>query len=90
MANIKSSKKDLKRNAKRRARNQATKSALKTFIKKARGAATGDNAQTSLASAVSAIDKAAQRGIIHKNQAARRKSRLAKAANAAKAAAASS
>jgi small subunit ribosomal protein S20 len=88
MANIKSSKKDLKRNAKRRARNQATKSALKTYIKKVRQAVTvgtDDAVKPALVSAIKQLDKAAQRGIIHKNQAARRKSRIAKAANKAKA-----
>lgn len=73
MPNIKSMKKDLKRNAKRRARNQATKSALKTFVKKAKAAEPGAPAVTQ---AIKALDKAAERGIIHKNQAARRKSRL--------------
>ncbi len=84
MANIKSSKKDLKRNAKRRVRNQSTKSALKTYIKKVRTAvATADAVivKENLTYAVKFLDKAAQRGIIHKNQAARRKSRIAKAAN---------
>ena len=86
MANTKSSKKDLRRIVKRRARNLGTRSALKTFVKKVRtAAATGEVAatQTALVSAISALDKAAQRGIIHKNQAARRKSRIAKAANKA-------
>jgi len=86
MANTKSSKKDLRRTVKRRARNLGTRSALKTFVKKVRvAAATGEVAatQSALVSAVSALDKAAQRGIIHKNQAARRKSRIAKAANKA-------
>jgi len=86
MANIKSSKKDLKRSTKKRLVNQSVKSALKTYVKKVRvSGATGDAAatQTALTSAVKALDKAAQRGIIHKNQAARRKSRAAKAANAA-------
>jgi small subunit ribosomal protein S20 len=86
MANTKSSKKDLRRSAKRRIRNTATKSALKTYVKKVRvAAATGDSANTTsaLVKAVSALDKAAQQGIIHKNQAARRKSRIAKAANKA-------
>jgi small subunit ribosomal protein S20 len=89
MANTKSSKKDLRRIVKRRARNQGTRSALKTFVKKVRtAAATGaaEPTQTALVAAVSALDKAAQRGIIHKNQAARRKSRIAKAANKAAAA----
>lgn len=86
MANIKSSKKDMRRSAKRRAINVSVKSAIKTHIKKVRVASHGTDAaaaQTALAAAVSALDKAAQRGVIHKNQAARRKSRIAKAANAA-------
>jgi small subunit ribosomal protein S20 len=87
MANLKSSKKDLKRNEKRRIRNQSVKSALKTYVKKVRqAAATGDAAaiDTNVVIAVKNIDKAAQRGVIHKNAAARRKSRVMKAANAAK------
>ena len=86
MANIKSSKKDLKRNAKRRARNQAAKSALKTYVKKVRQAVTSGTegaVAPTLAAAIRQLDKAAQRGIIHKNQAARRMSRAAKAANKA-------
>ena len=89
MANTRSSKKDLRRIAKRRVRNQGTRTALKTFIKKVRTTATTGDAtatQQALVSAVSAIDKAKQRGIIHKNQAARRKSRAARAANKAAAA----
>jgi small subunit ribosomal protein S20 len=86
MANTKSSKKDLRRTVKRRARNLGTRSALKTFVKKVKvTAATGEvvATQAALVTAISALDKAAQRGIIHKNQAARRKSRIAKAANKA-------
>ncbi len=82
-------KKDLKRNAKARVRNQSCKSALKTYMKKVRqAAATGDAAASTSAVtiAVKMIDKAAQRGIIHKNQAARRKSRAMRAANKALAA----
>jgi small subunit ribosomal protein S20 len=84
MANTKSAKKDLRRSAKRRTSNLQTKSALKTFVKKVRVAsATGDvdNTKTALTLAVKALDKAAQKGVIHKNAAARRKSRAAKAAN---------
>ena len=86
MANIKSSKKDLKRSAKRRAVNNAVKTALKTYVKKARVATTGGDAeatQAAITTAISKLDKAAQRGILHKNAAARRKSRIAKAAAAA-------
>ena len=84
MANIQSSKKDIKRNAKRRFRNQSTKSALKTYIKKAKVTLTEGNTQLiaeSVRLAIKALDKAAERDIIHKNQAARRKSRLMKAIN---------
>ena len=86
MANIKAMKKDLKRNAKARERNLSVRSALKTYVKKIRVAgATGDAAETKSAvqRATKMIDKAAQRGIIHKNQAARRKSRAMRAANSA-------
>jgi small subunit ribosomal protein S20 len=79
MPNIKSMKKDLKRNAKKNERNTSAKSALKTFIKKAR-TATGEEAPKAVSLAAKYIDKAAERGIIHKNQAARRKSRMMKAA----------
>ena len=78
MANIKSMKKDLRRNAKARAVNQGVRTSLKTFIKKAR---TEGAAPEATATAVKALDKAAQKGIIHPNQAARRKSRVMKAAN---------
>lgn len=84
MANTKSAKKDLRRSTKRRLANIATKSALKTYIKKVKTASnTGDaeNVKVALIGAVKALDKAAQKGVIHKNQAARRKSRAAKAAN---------
>ena len=90
MANKKSSKKDLRRIVKRRARNLTAKSALKTYVKKVRVAAAAGEAESTasaLSLATKALDKAAQRGIIHKNAAARRKSRIAKAANRAKAAA---
>jgi len=80
MANKKSSKKDLRRTAKRTVRNKGTKTALKTYVKKVKQA-DAETVSTALVSAVKALDKAAQRGVIHKNAAARRKSRAAKAAN---------
>lgn len=86
MANLKSSKKDIRRIAKRRERNQSTRTALKTYVKKVRKAVDGGDsaaAADALVAAVKNIDKAAQKGVIHKNQAARRKSRIAKAAAAA-------
>ncbi len=68
-------------------RNQSVRSAIKTFMKKSRAAiATGDEqAATFIQQTASLVDKAAKRGIIHKNAAARRKSRLAKRVNAASA-----
>jgi small subunit ribosomal protein S20 len=83
MPNIRSAKKDLRRSLKRRLRNQSTKSMLKTLIKKARLAAGTEGAEERVRLACKMLDKAAERGIIHKNQAARRKARLMKAINAA-------
>lgn len=84
MANLKSSKKDIKRSAKKRAVNQSVRTSLKTYVKKAKTSiASGDKAQTAedVKAVQKAMDKAAQRGIIHPKQAARRKSRVAKAAS---------
>jgi small subunit ribosomal protein S20 len=89
MANKKSSKKDLRRIAKRRVQNQELRTSLKTYVKKVRTAITaGDSTAvtTTLTAAVKNLDKAAKRGVIHKNAAARRKSRIARAANKALAA----
>lgn len=80
MANIKSQKKRIKTNEKRRVRNQAYKSELKTLVRKTREAiATGDAevATDALKVASRKLDKAVSKGIIHKNQAANRKSKLA-------------
>lgn len=88
MANIKSQKKRNIQNEKRHQRNIATKSALKTSTKKVHAAAAAGDAEaasTAQLEAARALDKAASRGILHKKTAARRKSRLAKAANAASA-----
>ena len=89
MANIKSQKKRNLQNARRHERNKAVRSELKTRIKKADRAAV-EGAETTAAEvqhAVKALDMAAAKGIIHKNQAANRKSKLMK--RLAKAAAAS-
>ncbi|SDU80563.1 30S ribosomal protein S20 [Arcanobacterium phocae] len=80
MANIKSQKKRIKTNEKRRVRNQAYKSELKTLVRKTREAiATGDVEVATDALKVTSrkLDKAVSKGIIHKNQAANRKSKLA-------------
>jgi small subunit ribosomal protein S20 len=78
MANIKSQIKRIGTNEKARLRNKAAKSEVKTRIKSAVHAAeTGDEAVVEhLRTAVKRLDKAAQRGIIHRNQASNRKSAL--------------
>ena len=81
MANIKSQKKRNLTNEKRRQRNQAVKSELKTYVRKVREAITAgdkDTAETTLRAAGRKLDKAVSKGVIHKNQAANRKSKLAK------------
>jgi small subunit ribosomal protein S20 len=80
VANIKSQIKRIKQNEKRRQRNKSVKSALKTSIRKFREAAdAGDkeNAVVALRAASRALDKAASKGVIHKNQAANKKSAMA-------------
>lgn len=87
MPNIKSVIKDVKKSRERNARNVAVKSKMKTMVKKAHTVAAADDAaaaQKAVSAAVSVIDKASEKGIIHKNQAARRKSRLMKQTNQAK------
>ena len=76
MANIKSQIKRNRQNEKRRVRNKAVKSELKTRTKSALNHA---DDQVAVATAMKHIDKAAANGVIHKNAAARRKSRLMKA-----------
>ncbi len=81
MANIKSQKKRVLTNAKAHERNKAVKSEVKTAIKKADAAiAEGDAivAKKAVEDAARLLDKAASKGVIHKNQAANRKSGLAK------------
>ena len=78
MPNIKSAKKRVKVNAVKALRNKSIKSALHTTIKKADTAiSTGaENKGEALSVAIKSIDKAVAKGILHKNTAARRKSRL--------------
>ena len=78
MANIKSQIKRNKTNEARRLRNKAARSEIKTRVKVALTASTEtpDEAADALRTAIKRIDKAAAKGIIHKNQAANRKSRL--------------
>ena len=81
MANIKSQMKRNRQNERLRERNKAARSTLKTQLKRVRESAeSGDAAQTEDAyrKAARSLDKAASKGIIHKNQAANKKSRLSK------------
>ena len=85
MANIMSQIKRNRQNEKRRQRNKAVKSELKTEIRKFREAADAGNveeATVALRSASRKLDKAVSKGVIHKNQAANRKSAIAKRAAA--------
>ncbi len=79
MANIKSQIKRNRQNEKRRLRNRNFRGAARTAVKDAHSALTSDaDRQASVAAAISALDKAAQKGAIHPRNAARRKSRLMK------------
>ena len=85
MANIKSQIKRNRTNEKARLRNKATKSSLKTAVKKFRVAAEAGDTDTAtklLKDASRQLDQAASKGVIHKNQAANRKSAMAHTINA--------
>ena len=81
MANIKSQKKRNLTNAKRAARNKAVKSELKTRVKTATQSIGEESNSDDVRLAIKRLDKAAAKGVIHPNQAARRKSRLMRAVN---------
>ncbi|HDP33588.1 MAG TPA: 30S ribosomal protein S20 [Candidatus Hydrogenedentes bacterium] len=79
MANIKSQKKRILTNEKRRQRNVAVRSRVKTVVKRADqviAAKDADKAKAEMLAAISEIDRACAKGVIHSNQAARRKSSL--------------
>jgi len=80
LPNIKSAKKRVKVSAKKNLRNRMVKSAVRTSVKKFEAAIAADpkTANVQLTATTSAIDKAAAKGIIHKNAANRKKARLAK------------
>jgi len=87
LANTKSAKKRIRSNERKRQRNLMYRSRVKTMIKKAElSIYNGTPDETLVREAISTLDKAAVKGIIHKNNAARRKSRLMKKFNAAQAA----
>lgn len=86
LANTKSALKMIRVAARRRQRNRSVRSAVKTYVSKAErviAASAAAEGQEPVARAVKALDKAAEKGIIHKNNAARRKSRLMKKLNQA-------
>ena len=85
MPNIQSAKKRVKVSEKKNLRNRIVKSAVRTSIKKFETAMAADptTANVQLTATTSAIDKAASKGIIHKNAANRKKARLAKQLNKA-------
>jgi small subunit ribosomal protein S20 len=84
LANIKSQIKRNKQNQKRRMRNRVYRGTARTYVRKAEAAIKVGDAQASqeeVLKAIKALDKAASKGVIHKNNAARRKSRLVKKLN---------
>ena len=91
MANTRSARKRIRSNERKRLRNRAVRSSVRTKVAKARrlllGTEAGPNPEEDLRVAIRALDRAAEKGILHKNNARRRKSRLARmAAHLAKAA----
>ena len=83
MPNIASAKKNMRKTRSATVRNRAQRSALRTALKKAKAAETTPEATLT---AVRLLDRAARKGLLHRNAAARQKSKLAKKANAAAAA----
>ncbi|HEU5349476.1 MAG TPA: 30S ribosomal protein S20 [Ktedonobacterales bacterium] len=80
MPNLRSSKKRMRIEEKRRAHNAAVKSTVRTFVSKARTAIASDAAapetEEAIRIAISNLDRAVRKGVLHRNNAARRKSRL--------------
>ena len=86
MANIKSQIKRVKTNEKRRQRNKSVRSSVRTAVRRFREAVESGDAEKATElqrAAAKALDKAAGKGVIHKNQAANRKSAMAKRINTA-------
>jgi len=75
---IESAKKAMRQSRRRAVINRTQRSALRTALKRVRAAGTKQDAATAYAAAVRLLDRAAQKGLIHPNNAARHKSRLAK------------
>lgn len=91
MANHKSALKRIRSSEKRRQRNRVVRGSTRSAVRRARATIAGKDmavAEVAVHDAVSALDKAAAKGVIHKNSAARRKSRLMRQLNRAQQAAA--
>ena len=87
MPNHKSAEKRVRQNERRRVRNRSSRSRLRTAIKELRGTLASGSAKESaglLPNTISEIDKAVQKGVLHRNAAARHKSRLTARVNQAK------
>ena len=81
MANTKSAQKHMRQDIKRRVRNRVVRSSARTYVKRARvliNAGEMDESVAAVHEAISALDRAVAKGVIHRNNAARRKSRLMK------------
>lgn len=81
MANTNSAKKRIRQNEKRQARNKAIRSRARSYVKLARSAMQAndqDASKEAVQKAISELDRAVARGVIHRNNASRRKSRLMK------------
>jgi small subunit ribosomal protein S20 len=86
MPNHKSAEKRMRQNERRKGINRSNRTRLRTEIKKLRAAITGEDAgalQAALSQTVSTIDKSVQKGVLHRNAAARYKSRLSARVNEA-------
>ncbi|MSQ10179.1 MAG: 30S ribosomal protein S20 [Dehalococcoidia bacterium] len=86
MANTKTALKQWRVSLKRRAHNRPMRAAIRSFLTQARTAVAqhAENADTVVVKAISELDKAVSKGLMHRNAAARRKSRLMKRLNASK------
>ena len=82
MPKLKSSRKRLRQNLRARARNRASRSILRTTLKKVRSAPGKEEALSALPEAVSVLDRSVKKGILHRNTAARVKSKLVRQVNA--------
>ncbi|MBI4420351.1 MAG: 30S ribosomal protein S20 [Gemmatimonadetes bacterium] len=84
MPRIRSAKKQMRQSRVRRVANRTQRSALRTAIKRVRAATTAEDAQAAYKAVERLLDRAARKGLIHRNSAARHKSRLWKAISAKK------